>query len=363
MDRQWTTREYQPGDEFGIVELWNAVFPQGEVGRGSLRYWHWQYRDCPAGQGRIRLAVKEDRIVGHYAVVPMFLQYRGEILLATLALDTMTHPDYRHQGVFVTLARDLYADLARDRIGITYAFPNENSFHGAVNGLEFTHICSPPMYVRPLRLTSIVEEFLGHRLVASVAKPSSALVGTTAFPGSAVAERHWQHLHWLSQFDDRISSLWRFTSREERFSVFRSSSYLDWRYFRNPVRDYHALVFEEDGEFVAVAFLRCIEQYSLNFGIISELMARPNREDALEAVLLASLTFFSDRGMDLAACLCFGDDRVAALLKRKRFLLAPERFSFKEWRFCVRRNSDSISADILHDSDNWYLTLGDNDVF
>ena len=41
-----------------------------------------------------------------------------------MSCDPMTHPDYQKQGIFVTLARDLYADLtARHGVTTVWGFP------------------------------------------------------------------------------------------------------------------------------------------------------------------------------------------------------------------------------------------------
>jgi hypothetical protein len=91
------------------------------------------------------------------------------------------------------------------------------------------------------------------------------------------------------------------------------------------------------------------------------LIGRPERDDALRAVLAAVIEYSVNAGMDLVSCLIYGDTRVARLLKRNGFLLAPKR-AFKEWYFCVRVNDDSVSPDLVNDHSNWYLTFGDTDV-
>jgi hypothetical protein len=40
MERKWCTREYQPGDEDGIIALWKVAFPEGESERADLKYWN-----------------------------------------------------------------------------------------------------------------------------------------------------------------------------------------------------------------------------------------------------------------------------------------------------------------------------------
>jgi len=73
--------------------------------------------------------------IAFYAVIPCFLRYDGRLVLSAQSADTMTNPNYRFKGLFVELS-NLTFKLCRDEgIFIVFGFPNQNSYHGAVNKL------------------------------------------------------------------------------------------------------------------------------------------------------------------------------------------------------------------------------------
>jgi len=73
--------------------------------------------------------------VAYYGVIPCFIQYGNKIMLAAQSADTMTHPRHRYKGMFVELSNMTF-DLCRQLdILILFGFPNQNSYHGAVNKL------------------------------------------------------------------------------------------------------------------------------------------------------------------------------------------------------------------------------------
>ena len=114
-ERLWKTRSYVPGDVDGILALRRAVF--GDLDRVRLKpeIWRWQFVDNPAGAGYVRLAERDGAIVGQYAAIPTRFRLNtgvGEERTFAMSCDTMTHPDYQRQGMFVTLAQELYAELA-----------------------------------------------------------------------------------------------------------------------------------------------------------------------------------------------------------------------------------------------------------
>lgn len=73
--------------------------------------------------------------VAYYGVIPCFLQYDNKVFLAAQSADTMTHPQHRFKGMFVELSIITF-DLCRELgIRLIFGFPNQQSYHGAINKL------------------------------------------------------------------------------------------------------------------------------------------------------------------------------------------------------------------------------------
>jgi GNAT superfamily N-acetyltransferase len=339
-----------------------VAFPgNDEVGRAGVEYWHWQYREPPAGFARTRVAVAGDRIVGHYAVIPVAMQVQGKPVCGTLSLDTMTHPDYQRQGILTTLAGEVYQELGRDDLPLTYGFPNENSVGALTKVLGWDYLCALPVYVKPLRPDAIAEAVLPSRTVAAVAKPLARLGTALVSRPSPRAPEAAAHIRRLEQFDTRADGLWQTAYDPSTNALTRSARFLNWRYPRNPLRAYHILAYEEEGQLIAYAVLRCMNQFGLRGGMITDLVGRPGRQDALQGLLAAAEVYFQDQGMDLIACLMHGDRDTVRVLKRAGFLTAPRR-TFKQWHFCVRLNNESVDRKAAVDPNRWYVTFGDTDI-
>lgn len=73
--------------------------------------------------------------VAYYGVIPCFIQYGKEIMLAAQSADTMTDPNFRFKGMFVELSNMTFALCRQLGIRLIFGFPNQNSYHGAVNKL------------------------------------------------------------------------------------------------------------------------------------------------------------------------------------------------------------------------------------
>ncbi len=75
--------------------------------------------------------------IGYYGVIPCFIGHGTKIILAAQSADTMTHPAYRLKGMFVELSEMVFGLCRQSGILLLFGFPNEHSYHGAVNKLNW----------------------------------------------------------------------------------------------------------------------------------------------------------------------------------------------------------------------------------
>jgi hypothetical protein len=362
MGGTWIARRYQPGDEDQILQLRRLVFGDADPRRNTQEYWRWEFRDCPAGDAIIWVALAGDSIIGHYAIRPAMMHHCGEPVLGSTSIDAMTHPDYRRESVFATLGERAYADLAQDGPALTYIFPRKISMKGSIAKFDWKYLCTLPVLVKPVDVDAVVERLVSDRAVLAPVRHMSRLLLSLAYRGDRVHPKEHYRVRWIERFDSGLDELWKQLTPQYPLAVVRDSTYMNWRYFDNPGRRYRTMVAEQGGSIVSYVTLRCMEQYGLRGGMIVDLGALPACEGALAALLEKAEGFFRDERVDLAACLINGDERYVRLLRRQGFRSLPPRVGFKQWYFGYRQNSAAIDGETCADRSNWFLTFGDTDV-
>lgn len=100
--------------------------------------WNWFYADNPVGPPLISLYVENDRVLGHYAIIPTRLSVDGQPFTAYRSMSTMVHPDARGRGLFTILAQRVYDMVTSSAAPLVYGFPNKNSAPGFVKYLGWT---------------------------------------------------------------------------------------------------------------------------------------------------------------------------------------------------------------------------------
>jgi hypothetical protein len=102
---------------------------------------------------------KDRRPIAYYGVLPCLIEYDNNIILAAQSADTMTHPGYRYKGMFVELSNMTF-DLCRELgIYLIFGFPNQNSYHGAVNKLGWIMTDAMSGFVIPVKTSFPVSIF------------------------------------------------------------------------------------------------------------------------------------------------------------------------------------------------------------
>ena len=93
-------------DKEGILELFKSAFKESEVNQKEISAWEWQFVKNPDGSPFIGIAESNQKIVGHYAIIPLnYSTETGAKITVGLVVDVMVHPNYQRKGIFVNLSK------------------------------------------------------------------------------------------------------------------------------------------------------------------------------------------------------------------------------------------------------------------
>lgn len=105
----------------------------------SESLWNWAYQQNPFGSPKVSLAFLKDKLVGHYAVIPMNLSLEDKHIKGYLSMTTMVSTECRGKQLFRKLAERVYDRIADDKEpAIVFGFPNDQSAPGFIKRLGWT---------------------------------------------------------------------------------------------------------------------------------------------------------------------------------------------------------------------------------
>lgn len=212
-------RRATPDDIADIVALLAEGLGSGEAPR-SAEFWRWKHVQNPFGESPCLLALRNGRIGALRAFLRWEWDAGSERVRAVRAVDTVTHPHFRRQGLFRKLTLQLVEEMRQEGVAFVFNTPNRYSRPGYLK-MGWETVGRVPVLVRPRRLTGLLRS-LGPASPAPLPELSE-LPDVTDVPEVLLEE---------------VASR-RESSRGYRTP--RSVAYLNWRYQRIPGIRYHAL--------------------------------------------------------------------------------------------------------------------------
>lgn len=237
----FTVRPYEPGDEEGILRLFNEVFSEGNPGfePRTLDTWEHIYSRNPYERQVLVATDADGAIIANYSAIPVEMSVNGERRPSSQPVDTCVHKDWRgslrKNSVFVTIAREFVREFcttgAEFYNEIMWGLPNEKAFPVGTRIIGYQPVHCP----MPRQVGAASPEWID----ALVARAE----GVSVEPAGAES---------LAE----IAALFEACVDEAPLGTWRSEEYLAWRYRDWPGVDYQALLARRDGELVGALIYR-----------------------------------------------------------------------------------------------------------
>jgi len=319
-----SSRSYESGDEYPILDLFKQVFKR----EMSLEFWRWRFVNNPFGKAVIRLSFDASKLVGHYAVIPMNVQVQGKSTKAALSMTTMVHQDYRGSGIFTNLAQESYKAAAERGTEFVFAFPNENSYYPFIKMLGW----------KGFGKMSILEKDVETNYTENASEID---------------------VHQIERFDSRIDLLWDKVKQRYPVIVPRTRQFLNWRFVQSPDETYTKFVVGNNEELLGYVVLKVYVAPTGGKGHIVDMLTVED-EAVVRKLLRRTYSYFTAQGINNISCWCQDNSFYAHILEAEGFSRKEMEGTYFGIKILDGR-SDLLKS--VESFPNWFLSMGDSDVF
>ena len=136
-------------DDAAIARLMTACFG-ARTQLVNDAFWHWKHEANPFGRSLVLVAEEAGHLVGLRAFMRWTWRSGECEVPAVRAVDTVTHPDHRGQGIFKRLTLRLRDEMREEGMAFVYNTPNAQSRPGYLK-MGWTLVGKPTLWVRPVR--------------------------------------------------------------------------------------------------------------------------------------------------------------------------------------------------------------------
>lgn len=345
-------RDGDERDLEGILSLRRLVFGGFEEDKLRPDFWKWEFTDGPDGKAFIYLAEDEGRLAGHFADIPRRFSLHGDVRLGTLSLDLMVHPDFRRRGIFAEMGRYAAERVRKENGTVMTAFPIREETIAGLLKIGWEVVGELPVLVYPLRFRGIINRYFRF-------PPLSLLFGGAArgfyslFLGGRKEEIDREiKLEEVNRLDENFDRFWEKASMAHPALGVRDRAFLDWRYFRNPVRTYTIYRAMDNGEMVGYLILRKVDLLRFNSAVIVDLLTLNDK--SVIPLVARGIEQSAGWGANLVGCMIPRRHPYYRQLRAFGFLPSLKTFLFMVYRLAGEKIPLGLEA--------WYVNWGDTDV-
>ncbi len=348
----WNVQDGDKKDLKGILSLRRIVFGEMEKDKLDERFWRWEFEEGPDGGAFIYIVEEGDKIIGHFADIPRRFSVQGEVVLGTLSLDLMVHPDYWRKGIFGAMGR-YGAQRVKQENGIFLtAFPiRSETIHG-LKKIGWKEVVKLPVLVYPIKFSGIINRYLRFPHLSLLLGGVTRFFYLLFFGWKKKKGMEEVAIEKVSSLDDSFDAFWQKAYPLHPIVGVRNRNYLTWRYLRHPTRHYDIYRAKKCGEMKGYIVLRKVELLNFNSAVIVDLLALD--EMSLAALVEKGIEHSRQEGADLLGFMVPSGHLYYKILREMGFL--P---SLKTFLFMVYPHSD---REIFLSPGKWYVNWGDSDV-
>ena len=328
-----------------VFQLWRRNLPALSIDRLE-----WFYRKNPAGHSEtVTASNDEGKVVGSGSYFIREIQIGDSSCFISIAADFSVDEEYRLFGPALGIQRRLVEVIGENKLLTgSIAFPNKSGM-AVFKRVGYRSLSVAEFWSKPLTVKKIIAKRTGNRLIRSM------LSGVADF-GLGLYENvrrkrlppGWAYKE-IDHFNEKVDLLWTDNRGSYDITPARTSDFLNWRYFDNPVDDYRVIVIEDENS--AVAGYVVYKEISGYLEIV-DLFSR--RQQFVYEALLSRVVEQGIKDNRSSVCLSFiGEQEFRDALKKMGF----------RYKSDVKRSlMVMFEDDAAIQTDRWFIFEGDMDL-
>ncbi len=343
-------RLLREGEEDQMIRLLEKSFGSWH----DRQYWNWLYKTNPAGKAAVGVAVEHGQILATYSICPVSLRIGSERVLAGLAVDAATDPDYRRKGLFTIVAGAAF--LEADRRGFRFILGYTEWGHPAALGqltkLGFQRAYSIRRLVKVLSWPKLLSSklrlpFLRRTLLRNALTCLELYMeGKNTFGLRLVKD-------FPAAYQDYNSDLANGSVAFDKTPV-----QLNWRYTNHPEKRYLVVTLSPDESAIGPFLVVCLRRdEGMNVAEVVDIVGNNNRLPSLMAGLE---TLLRSCGFALFEVYISQGHSAVTLMKSRGFV---ERSHSLTVIFRPTNTTQDSDRELSRNPDRWHTSVADDLTF
>lgn len=314
----------------------------------------WLYLKNPHGKARVWMVIneKDNQPVAFTCVLPRLMYVGGKKLFCWNCGDFSVDKKFRTLGVALKLRRKAKEGVDSGEIDALYAHPNERM---AVIHEKVGHYRLGTMrrYVKLLRSEREISKRLGENTGKILGIPVNFALWLRDVTIKGKQKGYTFELLANEPYSEEYDYLAAELATLFKVVGDRSASYLNWRYYTNPIYETQRFIVRDD-KILKGCIIFYIEK---GVAVLKDIFCPIGTTGLAESLLGNWLSYLRRRKVYSVSAILMESNPVLKTLSRAGFVPRPEESAVFAY---TQKNKDYSSSWLT--CDDWFMTVGDRDV-
>lgn len=345
MEIKYVKSSHSEAEKKASHELITQSFDDTSIANDD--YYNWQYLENPVGVGTVLLAYDDIHPSAQYVAIPCKFQFNNKIFLITLTMNICVSPKYRGKGLSTKVIEKIH-DLI-ETVPFSIVLPNNDSMKAHLNN-KYKAI-KMQFLIRPVKFSYYFQNII----IRTILKPFNIF---------------WKKKcklklqEYSKEFDNKFDYFEKNTRRKNTFRQVRDSSFLNWRYRKNPKRSYKVFVASDDNNDIeGYIITRTTELNGKRIGFIMDFVAK-KKSYKIKNLVNNALEDFWQNDVTITTVSCFPEGIEYEILREEGFYICPEFLRPHPLKILIKIfNESTFTKQILLDPTKWFFMPGDYETF
>lgn len=344
-------RDFEAFEELSVISF-------GEGTNCKKEMYRWLFDMNPYNKtGNMMYLLKEgDKVIGCDGLIPNELLVNGKTLLTAHSVKSMTHPDYKKQGIFRMMTENSCNRGKQDGVDVVIGLANDQSYP-AYQRFGWPTLFEKEVYVKPIHITNILKRRIKSGLLSSAANSIYS-----SFMRNRLMHKMDKEISFdvLNNVPENIQSCWDKYKDRYKVLLVRDYKYLNYRYNQRPDVDYVTIVARHNNEIIGFAILHNAKANGSRMTSSVEFFTDPTNERYIKALANGISQYCYDKGLEYAVIGTGLYGSYKKVLLENGFMIT--RKPPKNNMMIANVLSDNLVMDEINGHEKWHITQGDGET-
>ncbi len=299
---------------------------------------------------------EDEKMIAADGLTPCELYVKGDILKTAHSVRTMTHPNYRKQGIFKTMTENSIDYAKRNGLDIILGFANKTSYPG-YNKFGWETVFVKDIFVLPVNITMKLKSKIKVGFLASMINGMYRVYYKAKVLSKTKKDKVEElKIQKLDKVPEDVNEVWEKYKGLYEVLIARDYKYLNYRYNEMPTEEYTTLMVTSKGEKIGYTIIR-----GKRVKQILEIFTDPMNEDYISTLLDATIKFCDDGVTESIQVLTGYYGKYRKVFEEYHFMSNIKSHRENYRTMIVLPLTEKVKEEDVKVKEAWYISIGDGE--